>query len=136
MAELTDAAIDAAVARGRVARETEPRAVAARYDAKADRVIIDLANGTTFAFPPRLAQGLAGARPEDLAEIEILGQGHGLHWEQLDVDYSVPGLVSGIFGTARWMAARAGRATSAAKAEAARANGAKGGRPRKSASHV
>lgn len=116
-----------------VAQETEPRAVAARYDAKADRVIIDLANGTTFAFPPRLAEGLADARPQDLAEVEVLGRGHGLHWQRLDVDYSVPGLVSGIFGTARWMAARAGRATSAAKAEAARANGAKGGRPRKSA---
>ena len=132
MAELTDAAIDAALERGRIAQETEPRAVAARYDAKAGRVIIDLANGTTFAFPPRLAEGLAGARPADLAAIEILGHGHGLHWERLDVDFSVPGLVSGIFGTARWMAARAGRATSPAKAQAARANGAKGGRPRKS----
>jgi hypothetical protein len=50
------------------------------------------------------------------------------------VDYSVPGLVAGIFGTARWMAARAGRAGSPAKAAAARANGAKGGRPRKAAS--
>ena len=57
-----------------------------------------------------------------------------LHWEKLDVDFSVPGLVAGIFGTARWMAARAGRASSPAKAAAARANGAKGGRPRKAAS--
>ncbi len=131
MAELTDAQIDAALERGRIAAETEPRAEAARYDAKSGRVIIDLANGATFAFPARLAEGLADADPGDLADIEVSPQGFGLHWPKLDVDYSVPGLVSGIFGTARWMAARAGRATSPAKAAAARRNGAKGGRPRK-----
>jgi hypothetical protein len=131
MVELTKAQIDAALERGRIADETEPRAAAARYDAKSGRVIIDLTNGATFAFPARLAEGLADASSDALSDIEILGRGHGLHWEQLDVDYTVPGLVAGIFGTARWMAARAGRATSAAKAAAARKNGAKGGRPRK-----
>jgi len=49
----------------------------------------------------------------------------------------VPALVSGIFGTRAWMTrelARAGgRKTSEAKTVAARANGAKGGRPRKAA---
>ena len=133
MAELTRAQIDAALERGRIADETEPRAEAARYDAKSGRIIIELRNGATFAFPARLAEGLADASPEALSDIEILGHGHGLHWEKLDVDYSVPGLVAGIFGTARWMAARAGRTTSPAKAAAARQNGAKGGRPRKAA---
>lgn len=133
MAELTDAQIDAALERGRIAAETEPRAAAARYDRKSGRVVIDLTNGATFAFPVRLAEGLADASPEDLAAVEISGRGFGLHWEKLDIDYSVPGLVAGIFGTARWMAARAGRASSPAKAAAARANGAKGGRPRKAA---
>ena len=57
--------------------------------------------------------------------------GYGLHWPQLDEDYSVPGLMNGVFGAAKWLAARAGRGTSEAKAAAARANGAKGGRPRK-----
>jgi hypothetical protein len=133
MVELTEAQIDAAIERGRIADETEPRAAAARYDAKSGRVIIDLTNGATFAFPARLAEGLADASPDELANIEILGFGFGLHWEKLDVDYSVPGLVAGIFGTRRWMAAQAGRARSPAKAAAARANGAKGGRPRKAA---
>jgi hypothetical protein len=111
--------------------ETQPRAAAARYDAKSGRVIIDLTNGATFAFPVRLAEGLGDASPGDLADIEVSPTGFGLHWPKLDLDYTVPGLVSGIFGTARWMAARAGRATSPAKAAAARKNGAKGGRPRK-----
>ena len=131
MAELTDAVIDAALERGRVARENEPRALAARYDRASGRVVVDLENGCTFAFPPRLAQGLEDASAEELSDIEILGTGYGLHWEALDVDLSLPGLMAGIFGTRAWMARRAGRATSAAKAAAARANGAKGGRPRK-----
>lgn len=134
MTELTDTQIDAALERGRIAVETEPRAATARYDAKSGRVIIDLTNGATFAFPARLAEGLADADADDLADIEVSPVGFGLHWPKLDVDYSVPGLVAGIFGTRRWMAARAGRASSPAKAAAARANGAKGGRPRKAAS--
>ena len=133
MAELTDTAIDAALERGRKAHASEPRAAAARYDRSSGRVIVDLENGCTFAFPPRLAQGLEGASDDQLAAIEILGKGYGLHWEELDVDMSLPGLMAGIFGTRTWMARRAGQATSAAKAAASRANGAKGGRPRKTA---
>ncbi|MCJ2121308.1 DUF2442 domain-containing protein [Methylobacterium sp. J-077] len=110
-----------------------PRAETARYDRARGRVVLDLDNGCTFAFPPRLVQGLESADEDQIAEIELLGSGYGLHWETLDVDISVPGLLAGIFGTRAYMAARAGRATSAAKAAAARANGSRGGRPRKTA---
>jgi hypothetical protein len=131
MAELTDADIDAAVARGDAAWRHEPRAAAVRYDAVARQVVISLTNGCTFSFPPHLVQDLENAADEDLAAVESLGAGYGLHWEALDVDISVPGLLNGLFGTAAYMARRAGAATSPAKAAAARANGAKGGRPRK-----
>ena len=47
------------------------------------------------------------------------------------MDLSIPGLLAGVFGTRAHMARQAGRATSPAKASAARRNGAKGGRPRK-----
>jgi hypothetical protein len=131
MIELTDEEIEAANERGRIFRETNPHAKAARYDRKADRVVVDLINGATFAFPPRLVEGLSDASPKQIAEVEVIGAGYGLHWESLDLDYSVPGLMNGIFGTAKWMAAKGGRAISPAKAAAARVNGAKGGRPRK-----
>lgn len=131
MVDLTREELAAARERGRLRRATEPHATSARYDRKSDRIVVELDSGATFAFPPRLAEGLSEATADELTDIELLGDGFGLHWEQLDVDYTVPGLVNGVFGTARWMAARAGRATSPAKAEAARANGAKGGRPRK-----
>jgi hypothetical protein len=123
--------------RGERSIRTEPRARAARYDRKTGRVQVELTNGCSFAFPARKAQGLERASDEELAQVEILGLGLGLHWEPLDVDLSVPGLLAGLFGTRAYMdrqrAARAGAATSAAKAAAARRNGAKGGRPRKAA---
>lgn len=134
MIDLTEAQIDAAMEPGRTTREIEPRAASARYDKQLGRVIVDLTNGCTFAFPPRLAQGLESATDDQLAEIEILGAGYGLHWEALNADLSIPGLLAGIFGTRVYMARRAGQTTSPAKAAAARTNGAKGGRPRKSAS--
>ena len=132
MADLTDSEIDAVNERGRIARQTEPRAaVTVRYDRKTDRVIVDLTNGSIFAFPPRMAQRLEAATDDELAAVEILGAGYGLHWDALDANFSVPGLLAGLFGTEAYLARRAGQATSPAKAAAARANGAKGGRPRK-----
>src|SRR5579863_10456593 len=110
MAELTDAEIDAALERGRIAWETEPRAKSALYDRKSGRIIVELTNGSTFAFPAKLAEFLRDATDDQLAEVEVLGEGYGLHWQTLDVDFTVPGLLSGIFGTRRYMARLAGRA--------------------------
>ena len=123
--------------RGTEMLAAEPRAKSARFDTTSGRFIVELSNGCCFAFPARLAQGLEDAPPETLAEVEILGQGYGLHWETLDVDLSIPGLLAGLFGAKAFMdrqrAARAGASTSQAKADAARQNGRKGGRPPKSA---
>ncbi len=103
----------------------------ARYDRRLDRVVVELTNGCTFAFPPRLAHGLEAATADQLAQVEVLGAGGGLHWEALDADLSVPGLLAGLFRTRAYTARHAGLITSPAKAAAARANGAKDGRPRK-----
>jgi len=131
MVEQSDITFLAAEERGRIAAQTEPRAARARYDRRRGRIVVALTNGCSFTFPPRLAQGLENASDEQLAAFEILGAGYGLHWESLDVDLSIPGLLAGLFGTQSYMARRAGQARSEAKAAAARANGAKGGRPRK-----
>jgi hypothetical protein len=133
MADLTDTQIDAAIERGKAAHQHEPRAASARYDRKHRRVIVELTNGCTFSFPPHLAQGLEDGTDDDLTPVEIFGAGYALHWEALDADLSVPGLLAGLFGTRSHMARLAGQATSPAKATAARVNGAKGGRPRKPA---
>jgi hypothetical protein len=137
MAGATDAQLDAAEARGRQLLATEIRAAAAHYDRPSGRVVVDLTNGCTYAFPARLVQDLQGAGDDDLARIEVDGMGFNLHWPTLDADLYVPALLSGVFGTRAWMtrelARIAGQVRSPAKARAARANGAKGGRPRKAA---
>ena len=119
MGELTDGEIDDALRRGAEARVGEHRAAAARFDREQGLVVVELANGCLFSFPPGLAQGLEGAGDDDLAAVEVLGAGTGLHWERLDVDLSVAGLLAGLFGTRAHMARLAGRATSPAKAAGA-----------------
>jgi hypothetical protein len=121
--------------RGEQSLRAEPRAKRARYDRKTERVLVELTNGCSFGFPARRAEGLEDASDNELAEVTILGLGLGLHWERLDVDLSVPGLLAGLFGTKAWIdrerASHAGSTRSPAKAAAARRNGAKGGRPLK-----
>jgi hypothetical protein len=114
-----------------------PRAVEARYDRRRSRVVIRLDNGLELAFPPALAEGLGDGATADLSLIEISPSGLGLHWPKLDADLYLPSLLNGVFGSPRWMAGLMGRlggqSRSDAKTAAARTNGQRGGRPRKTA---
>jgi hypothetical protein len=114
-----------------------PRAVEARYDRRRARVVVRLDNGLELAFPPELAEGLGEGSPAALSQIEISPTGLGLYWPRLDADLYLPALLNGVFGSPRWMAGLmgrlGGRARTEAKAAAARANGQRGGRPRKTA---
>lgn len=108
------------------------RAVTAVYDKRTERLVIELTNGVLVHIPARIVQGLVDASPQELAAVTLSPQGTALHWEALDADFSVSGLLAGVFGTRAWMAEvgrKGGQVKSAAKAEAARANGQKGGRP-------
>lgn len=128
----TDAEIDAAILVGR--QNAHPAAVEAHYRRAGDLVIITFEDGIAVHIPRHLLQGLEHATPAQLAKITIEGPGTGLVWPTLDVAHYIPDVVAGIFGTRRWMAQlgrRGGVKTSSAKADAARANGAKGGRPKK-----
>jgi hypothetical protein len=116
-------------------RKLQPRAVSAKFDKDQGKVVVELSTGLTIAFRPRDAQGLEKASQADLKQIEISPSGFGLHFPQLDADLYIPALLEGFFGSRKWAAAqlgaRGGKVTSEAKAAAARANGALGGRPRK-----
>ena len=116
-------------------RASTPYATEAYYDRKSKHVIIKLSNGLGVFFSPEDAQGLEGATAAQLSDVELTPSGLGLHFEQLDADLWIPALLEGVFGSRAWMAARlgatGGKSRSAPKRAAARANGALGGRPRK-----
>ena len=58
-------------------------------------LIVELLDGRTISAPlvwfPRLSQ----ATPEQLANWELLGDGDGVYWPEIDEDLSVAGLLSG-----------------------------------------
>jgi hypothetical protein len=118
---------------GRQAARLEPRAAKAVYRAHNATLQIELTNGASLCVPVKLIPALKRASARDIRAVEVLGRGGGLHWQSLDLDLSVPALVSSVFEGPTWMAElgrMGGRRSSGAKAAAARKNGKKGGRPR------
>ena len=103
MASLTDAEFDAAEQRGRIVHETVPHAREARYDRVSGLLVIALTNGAIYSLPARHLQGFAEASDDQIAKVYI-DSGYGLHWDELDADFTVGGLLAGRFGNARHMA--------------------------------
>lgn len=96
----------AAKKRSAISRDTVPRAVRAHLDTTDRRIVIELTDGSVLRFPAEWVQGLAAAATvadEAVAEVEIIGQGIGLHWERLDADLRVQDVLAGRFGTRAWM---------------------------------
>ena len=116
-------------------QSSNPRATSAVFDKRQGKVVVELSSGLTISFRPADAQGLEKAGPADLSEIDITPSGFGLHFPKIDADLYIPALLEGFFGSKKWSAARLGAsgglAKTRAKAEASRANGRLGGRPRK-----
>ena len=60
-----------------------------------EALTVDLTDGRTLSVPlvwyPRLLQGT----PEERSHWELIGDGEGIHWPQLDEDLSVEGLLLG-----------------------------------------
>ncbi|MDR9806489.1 DUF2442 domain-containing protein [Rhizobium hidalgonense] len=81
----------------------------AYYDYSSGRIVVEFENGSTFAVPGRSLEGLVDASEIDIADVELLGE-TGLHWENLDRDYEIAGLIAGIFGTPSFMTGSATRA--------------------------
>jgi len=125
-----------AVARRRESQERRAgrRAHSVRYDARSGRIMLELSSGFVFGFPAAAFPALVHATPRELSAVTLSPGGAALHWDALDVDLSVPGLLLASVerpARLRELARLAGGTKSAAKAAAARRNGAKGGRPRR-----
>ncbi|MCI0413238.1 DUF2442 domain-containing protein [bacterium] len=60
-----------------------------------DSLIVDLTDGRTISVPlawyPRLVHG----SPKERNHLEIIGNGQGIHWPDLDEDLSIEGLLLG-----------------------------------------
>lgn len=73
--------------------ESEPVAVDVVFSTDSFRVTID--DGRELSVPlawfPRLLHG----SPDQRDQWELIGRGEGLHWEALDEDISVAGLLAG-----------------------------------------
>jgi hypothetical protein len=130
-----DVEIDRAIERAKRLR-AEPLVAEIEYrpGTGLDLFILKLIDGRRRVLPREELQGLQWGTREQLARVEIVGGGTGLHWPDLDADLYVPALLRGIYGNKLWMAKigkRGGLSTTNAKKQAARANGKLGGRPRK-----
>jgi hypothetical protein len=82
-------------ARASEAREPRREPRASGVSVTDDALVIELSDGRTLAVPlvwyPRLLHGTAAER----ADWRLIGEGEGIHWEALDEDLSVEGLLAG-----------------------------------------
>jgi hypothetical protein len=60
-----------------------------------DEIIAHLVDGRTISVPLVWSWRLAQAAPEQRQHFEILGDGQGIHWPDVDEDISVEGMLYG-----------------------------------------
>jgi len=66
-----------------------------------DELIVVLADGRRIATPLAWFPRLLRATPEQRRHFEILGDGAGIHWPDVDEDLSVAGLLRGTSSASR-----------------------------------
>jgi hypothetical protein len=123
-----------ALASGRQALR-EPHAVSARYMVGARVLELAYSNGLTLRFDPKEVPALKDLPRSALVQAYVTPGGDGLVFGDSEIAaVSIPGLVARMIPVdiaRRVVAAARGSVRSASKAEAARRNGTKGGRPAK-----
>jgi hypothetical protein len=60
-----------------------------------DTLTVDLSDGRTISVPLGWYPRLEYASPGERADWRLVGKGQGIHWERLDEDISVEGLLTG-----------------------------------------
>ncbi|MBB2984627.1 DUF2442 domain-containing protein [Paraburkholderia tropica] len=123
-----------ALERGREAL-SEPYAISARYVTSARVLELAYSNGLTLRIDPKEVPALKDLPRSVLVQAYVTPGGDGLVFGESEVAaVSIPGLVARLIPVdiaRRAVAAARGSIRSTSKAEAARRNGAKGGRPAK-----
>lgn len=60
-----------------------------------DTLSVDLSDGRTISVPLEWFPRLVHASLEERNNWRLIGKGHGIHWEDIDEDISVKGLLAG-----------------------------------------
>lgn len=60
-----------------------------------DTLSVDLSDGRTISVPIEWFPRLVHATLEERNNWRLIGKGHGIHWEDIDEDISVKGLLAG-----------------------------------------
>ena len=60
-----------------------------------DTLSVDLSDGRSISVPVAWFPRLVHASAEERRHWRLIGSGHGIHWEDLDEDISVEGLLAG-----------------------------------------
>lgn len=95
---LTLSQIRAAQARADGRARIEPRAERVRYDAKKGLIVLDLRGGAILGLPVAAIRELRRAQPEQLKNVRAGFDGESISIDELDVDISIPGLLSDLVG--------------------------------------
>jgi uncharacterized protein DUF2442 len=121
-----------AITRGSLTKMSPTAVLHARYDPVFGNLVLDLNNGAHVALPIGEIRELRGHSADELAKVEVSPARDGLLWRSIDVGISAPGLLTDFFGSAvhARLGTVGGSRSTPAKAQSARTNGAKGGRPR------
>lgn len=132
---VTATVLERAIERGRKRSRQELHATAVQYLPALKSLLIGFADQSAVALPVKNYPELAKLSTAELDHITVGFGGSALYLDEHDLHVSIAGLVSAskplMEMAATVIAARNGRRSSTAKAAAARANGQKGGRPRK-----
>jgi hypothetical protein len=68
---------------------------AERVKVTEDALSVDLSDGRTISVPLEWFPRLLNASPQERKNWRLIGRGHGIHWEAIDEDISVEGLIAG-----------------------------------------
>lgn len=60
-----------------------------------DTLTLDLSDGRTISVPLEWFPRLLNASPQERNNWRLIGKGNGIHWEDIDEDISVEGLLAG-----------------------------------------
>ncbi len=60
-----------------------------------DSLFVDLSDGRTISVPLEWYPRLLHATPAERNHWRLIGKGHGIHWEKIDEDISIEGLLAG-----------------------------------------